>query len=622
MKLLDMLKEEIRKMNVLKRAWFTSFNLNPSFVERYILPALIGWEDVPRTVRDFESIMQIIHERKMDVRFFCDNRMLELDEGKRTTIDIHPLDITLFEDRFHYGVFHPKVILLQDEKDRCTLFCGSANLTIGGWAHNREGVVCREIESRENAEKVEQFFQKIFKAYFWESFPQDFAIDANEAEEDWRFSSTLVEEAPFPELLLTKGGQELVVWSPYFTRDMTGFLEKYQPEKSVHIIPDVQGNKIRIHNDNQEAFNDPNLCLKEYLYEDRDQDERMTHAKIWLTERQLAIGSWNMTEAGTGGNPGGKNNIEAGIILDVTPEFQADVLKKCQSRKWDFMDNKELEEDEPDIGGSEFPYNLSVVLDWDRRKYCIQSDEPPNSEKLYLKLPDQTIPFQQGEYRIKEEKIDNLLQNHMYILESDDKTVQTGFIKEIHCKGRPVWKYGNLTELMFSYITQKSTWMGRENQEVSYKRFSEAVEGPRDGFLQTQEDFSGISYFGMFQAFAGIRERLEKAMAGYEKDHAELNRLVRAYPGSIFELAEKIDQACDDDANNKTMSTVFKWYLKQECNVIIRMVKSFAEHRPTESLLNELAEGLTVLELPALDVPQESSAYLERIKERCGYASY
>lgn len=621
MKLLAELKKMIGQMDGIRRAWFTTFNLNLSFVERYILPALISQEEVPRTARDFEMIMQIVHENNMDVRFFCDGRMLEMDEGKRTTVDVHPLNIARFDSRFHEGVFHPKVILLQDSRDKTIIFCGSANLTIGGWAHNREGVVCREIQSLTNAEKVRLFFEKIFEAVYGERFPDDFAIAADETKENWQFSSTLTDEESFLKFLLRGDVKELVVWSPYFTMDLPKFVNNHFQKKNVHIIPDVQGQKVRIRkdSDNQEAFAAPNLSLKQYAYTDQSQEERMTHAKIWLTGRHLAIGSWNMTEAGVGGNPDANNNIEAGLILEVEPEYQTRVLQKCEALECKLMEGKELDKEKPDLAGDNLAYRLKVTLDWDLRKYFIDVEERPDSETLVLKLPDQERPFHSGEYHINKEKLDNLLQNHMYTVEKDGQTIHCGFIKEINCGGRPAWKYGNLTELLFDYITNTKTKSGAGNHRIAYRVTSGELEDPTEEFLQAEAISDGISYFGMFQAFSGIRDRIEKAMENYEHDPAELIRLMRGYPGSVYELSEKIEKACVEDVDNKTMSPVFRWYLQHEYNAILEMVKNFAEKKPEDGGLGELAKELKQKYLmPELNLPG-AQEYLAAVERRCGY---
>jgi hypothetical protein len=507
-------------------------------------------------------------------------------------------------------------------QDKTIIFCGSANLTIGGWAHNREGVACKEIQSQSNAQKVRLFFERIFEAVYRERFPDDFAIAADETEEDWQFSSTLTDEAPFLSLILTRDVKELVVWSPYFTMNVPKFVNSHFQNIKAHIIPDVQGRKVRIRKDsaNQEAFTAPNLSLKHYEYADHSQEERMTHAKIWLTGSHLAIGSWNMTETGIGGNSSSNINIEAGLILEVGPKYQTKVLQKCEALECKFMPEEELDKEKPDLAVDDFASSLKVMLDWDKRKYSIAMTERADSGALVLKLPDQETPFLSGEYPINEKKLDNLLQNHTYTIEKDGQTVHCGFIKEINCGGRPAWKYGNLTELLFDYITKTKTKTGTGNHQLTYRLSSGELEDPPEAFLQAEALSGGISYFGMFQAFAGIRVQIEKAMEKHENDPVELIRLMRGYPGSVYELSEKIEKACAEDVDNKSMSPVFKWYLQQEYNAIIELVKNFVEKRPEDDGLGELANELDKKYLrPELNLP-EAQEYLAAVERRCGYA--
>ncbi|EOC0123846.1 hypothetical protein ACWWI0_000279 [Cronobacter sakazakii] len=44
MKLLDAFKKQIADMGTLKRVWLTTFNLDISFVETWVLPAVLGMD--------------------------------------------------------------------------------------------------------------------------------------------------------------------------------------------------------------------------------------------------------------------------------------------------------------------------------------------------------------------------------------------------------------------------------------------------------------------------------------------------------------------------------------------------------------------------------------------------
>ncbi len=83
------LKNVLRELQTVKRAWFTSFNMSPSFVEGYILPQIVGMEEKPRNIRDYEHLQKKLSDEDIDVRFFCDIRMAELNEGKKTAVLFH-----------------------------------------------------------------------------------------------------------------------------------------------------------------------------------------------------------------------------------------------------------------------------------------------------------------------------------------------------------------------------------------------------------------------------------------------------------------------------------------------------------------------------------------------------
>lgn len=55
MKLLQELKRKVTGMGPLRRAWFTTFNLDIEFLETFVLPATIGAEP-PRNRIEFEQL--------------------------------------------------------------------------------------------------------------------------------------------------------------------------------------------------------------------------------------------------------------------------------------------------------------------------------------------------------------------------------------------------------------------------------------------------------------------------------------------------------------------------------------------------------------------------------------
>jgi len=167
--------DQIGKLGSIKRAWFTTFNLDISFFEKYILSALAGrlYQDL-KTPYDYEALndylaneQEMLNEDKIDVKVFYDFRALKITgKPKQTLVHLYPIDTKLLRDSnddvsFKFGVFHPKVILLESYAGEYWLMVSSANLTFGGWSKNRECFFCEKIENTYVARNLGIFFSGI-----------------------------------------------------------------------------------------------------------------------------------------------------------------------------------------------------------------------------------------------------------------------------------------------------------------------------------------------------------------------------------------------------------------------------------------------------------------------------
>lgn len=164
MKLIQELKRKVTGMGPLRRAWFTTFNLDIEFLETFVLPATIGAEP-PRNRIEFEQLQQGLTEKGTDVRVFCDQRFIDTNRIKRTCIPIHAIRPDRVSQRFsERSLFHPKVIYLEDVNGRRVVGAGSANLTLSGWGRNLEAFVFREVESLANYREIRKFFDGLWNA--------------------------------------------------------------------------------------------------------------------------------------------------------------------------------------------------------------------------------------------------------------------------------------------------------------------------------------------------------------------------------------------------------------------------------------------------------------------------
>jgi hypothetical protein len=59
---------------------------------------------------------------------------------------------------FKDGVFHPKVSIIESYEGKYYLMVSSANLTLGGWARNRECFFFEEIKNTQAGRDIGKFF--------------------------------------------------------------------------------------------------------------------------------------------------------------------------------------------------------------------------------------------------------------------------------------------------------------------------------------------------------------------------------------------------------------------------------------------------------------------------------
>jgi len=361
----------------------------------YILPALVG--NPPRPVKSmgFEALYQKILQNNIDVRFFYDHRAIDLSESKKTTVQFCPVDPRSLEQQygqpFGRGVFHPKIIFLQNEKETSWLFTSSANLNVSGWSRNREAVIDREVRSSKNLKRIIDFFNTIAG----KRLIDDSSLPESSGREEWDFIHSF-EEDSFLERLLLDHPDILYIWSPYFAEDIQGLLaSKIIPlmaeDPEIGIIPDIENGKIRIPSDRKQSLQSfPSVKFYQDDSKHKAQgDEWMNHAKVWLTKTHLAVGSWNLTESALHhGSNNGTCNVEAGIITPIDPATYRRLkpTKLLDLDKIDFMSTAELDRDRRFLM-KQLPFEIQVFRDWKNDRYEISiSGKRPKAEYT-IRLP-------------------------------------------------------------------------------------------------------------------------------------------------------------------------------------------------------------------------------------------
>lgn len=636
---MDAFRQQVRALGPLRRAWFTTFNLDIPFFETHVLPELLqGDVDPPANRMDYENMQLQFAEGGIDLRVFCDLRMMEADQLKRTALPVHgvlPRRLGL-EGLGPKSLFHPKVIFLEDEDGRMVLGAGSANLSVSGWGRNQEVFCFHEVSNNEQYQQIKCFFEPLFVAAgMSKTLGVRKRFKGND--EGWRFAHSFEDES-FLELLLagTQAGR-MTVWSPYFSPDLAGLLEKIRilADRRIDfaIVPDRVGNRhVRT---KWSAAIEEMLDEGELVFHDRPSpraDEiEMTHAKLWLVQgrrARLAVGSWNCTEPGC--SSFGQRNVEAGFLLDVALATQI-AGQPLALGATDFSTDEMLRDDELDPPPYPLPFELQVSFDWALGCYKVQGllFEKSEGTSYRLRLPGlkqrQALVWKgrriDGAWPLEAialELADNepLLADHSYEVWRGNSLEYRGLVLETGLSHRCAQGYDSLKDLLNDWVE------GVEPGDSGKPRLRPALrnddvpeyEPAQQGIAA---DAGGLSYFRVFHAFEQFRQRLREVGS-----RDILEKLLFVQAGSLQELVAKVNA----QAATPGGSAVFNWFLLQEADSLYaaaleayaRTRAKYARSSPPEGTKwQSLKPNKRLSRLPP--EIRGNAKYMRQLRKVCGY---
>ncbi len=641
MKLIDNFKKQIESLGNLKTVWLTTFNLDISFVERVVLPAILKM-DPPTSRLDYEGLQQALINSKIDFRIYCDTRVMARNKPKKTSIDIYPISIrNLILDDSPYkeyfdkaeSLFHSKVFYLEDVDENIILGAGSANLTLSGWGRNQEIVDFRRVNNRKQYQQIERFFTLIditLKPFFRNR--RKF-YDCNE---EWDFVHSLDGDT----LWQTLAGDELItrlsVWSPYFSKDLAQLIDDFdEPGLKVELVPDLIQGCIRSKWNKrvQAMINSGQLS---FYSSPRLADERtvMTHAKLWLaqtlSQNRLAIGSWNFTHRGICSLEDTYWNIEAGIVHPVNSKVS--ICHQLLEMTSNYFASEQLLEEEKLVTEALLPFDLTVTFNWISSEYKLEGQWfdgiPNNNYDLYLPGISQPITL---EWKKRGKRLhiptsllvqnsDALLNNQFYRVKLHDQPDWIGVINELNAEYRRTYCVSTLNELLNGYINMAGNFDDENNLQLRDCEYQE--ENEASGSINvTLSPSNSVSYFRLFHAMKQRVIWMETC-----QDYEQLYHSIFTAPGCLRELVEKTNEKIVKDLTTKDSTILFNWFLANEVNVLIHFAKTQLKQK--KSLQKKNMSIFTVptslwtclqVDIPVLSVNQETEKYIKEIKEEYLY---
>ncbi|MGB3077137.1 MAG: hypothetical protein WBB36_17565, partial [Chitinophagales bacterium] len=382
MKLYDQYRKAVEELGTINIAWFTTFNFDPELLERFLLPALI---DKPsselKTAEDYEALNLELQEK--NIKVWYDYRALNLSSRKQTTTPVVPFNpAEYYQALTTEAIFHPKVIFLKGENGAC-IISGSANLSITAWSSNCESVLFRKIETIENAKQVLDFFEYLRADV---SHLRKWAGRLSREKSKWNFVFT----NPKTNLLdeLNTGSSKLTVWSPYFSKDLMKLAKLFRDAgfKNLSLVPDKSNGKVRI-TPEQISEVAKSKFVELNLIPSNETEEQFRHAKVWLTDKVIGVGSWNFSNRATGvGVAINERNIEAGIIENISTKEEERLTANLIPYKLPLGTTKDELDEEWEGALSNYTFSCIIYADWQTFRYKI--DEQFQLSEYKVELPD------------------------------------------------------------------------------------------------------------------------------------------------------------------------------------------------------------------------------------------
>ena len=370
--------------------------------------------------------------------------------------------------------------------------------------------------------------------------------------------------------------------------------------ETIHVVPDQSAaGKIRLTEGNYETcINQKKVIFKQEKLP-TELTEALAHAKVWITDDYVAIGSWNMTEAGMNTSNVGGNNIEAGIISRIDSNIKKELTNHLEILHYPICSEAAELQDEKQELLVNFPIVIDLVLNWELLRIelaCPTFDELLNSLSLdtSIEVPGLGLKsIHELKYGINcREAIKSLVTNRYYKVVQNDEVCYSGYFREVGFANRPTHRFENLDDLMKGWVNERP----EDKQELQRLIYSSEMEGYEmyDNSKQILSGTGSNAWFMSFYAFECISNRISETQKITEPSERKKNliKIGRVLPGSITELSQhlkELSRVLKDDPSNFKKSPIYLWFLIEKTNVLIQKYNTLIQDE-NESL-NQLENG-------------------------------
>lgn len=534
----------------LRHALLTTYNFDPGFFERNVLPLLCGLnlEDV-RSMGAESLSRELYHPLKaLDVTVAYDQSVLQGFPGNFRYTP-HPMHLK-------GGFFHAKIIVLAGEdsqqKPMATVMVGSANLTLSGWGSNIEVAAWTPV-NRQNAAELLEFYRYLNHS----------ALAGGEG-----ILKQIRSEDPGPELLLDYPGKE---GARLFERLFEA--ETRRPQDGIHILSPFWAeeplHRLRSRGPvfcypAKEGNGHPFPLSSEKVARMRLQilaicgEESFRHAKAYFWNNHLAVGSANCTgQALCSGQ-----SAEAMLLYsEQSPPALLDRTKPLEHG---------VQPSGPEEGREQIPLGVQAFADYSRRQYRIEVQVDHVDRCTWWKVELDGIEPLSGRGNRTEEIpfADNMPVARVYRLgwqENAEHHSLMGMViptngTDVELGYRPRRSLDQILQDMLRHRVSMGD-QGKEGRCRTGEAEESGIEPPDEEQAAEAEDFE-FDMYGMYQSFYHLRKELKEAKR-------------EAGPEWKFrEMADTLQEILLAIRNGDVKHPVQQWLMMQE---VVDLAKELSE---------------------------------------------
>lgn len=331
----------------IEQALFTTFNFDPGFFEKNVLPLLCGLSLDDVKSMSIEALAREMYHplKSLSVVVAYDQGVLQGFKG--------PFRYSLLPRHQKGGFFHAKIIVLTgvdaQQKPMATVMVSSGNMTLSGWGNNIE-VAAWTLVNRTNAQELLGFYQYLGdpEVNIGSTILQK--IQSKEASPELFLHYPADRSTLFKRLFEPYRSGNIHIFSPYWSGDA---VQRFNSKGSAHCYPAIEQQGYQFPMTPEQA---KELEIRVHAIKG---EESFRHAKAYCWDGYMAIGSANCTLQALHS----QNNVEAMLLFSdqSQPNFLA---LSSPLNEW-------LSESSSEEGPEPIPLGVLIIADYATRYYQV-----------------------------------------------------------------------------------------------------------------------------------------------------------------------------------------------------------------------------------------------------------